>query len=662
MAILILSPNGTSAPETTLEAARTANDAVGKTVFITSALTQAQSNISGAWPANIALKIGEGGSIANSTTFTINGPFSADNHQVFSGAGSVVFNSDIVNPNGWFAAGQSVTFNAGLKGLPSLISTGLVLGGTAKVSEVYPEWFIDNASPGTTNTTTAINAAISAINGLGGGKVYTSLAQLITSPILMKPGVQLEINNTLNCSGMTTQGGTEVTNSAVLFIGQSVLTSVLTVSSAINDTTVTVASSTGIVAGDNIVVEDNYNFGRLPTITGIGVNSHLGKVLLVAGNVLTIDNPLPTAFPSATSQVRKVILVENSTVKINNIAGQPYQGVSFQWSRHCKMADTSVNPIGKNGVYFHAAFGNLATNIIGINPPTNTGSPMGYGAEFDFGAEDNTLENSYFEGIREIALAEYARRNTVSNVRIIKPFDSGVNTHGLAAQNNIVEKVYVLNPAQYGFAIGQITSGFAVDTGNIFRLSTIIGAGNYGIREIQFSSSTVHTDTIYDGNTIIGGATDSLYIGGSGTATDLVNSIARNNKIIDSGGSAIVFDTVSVNAASAIGNDIRNSAASGIFFSAPGSGNIAQNNSISNSGTYGIRNFAVGPRILIDNNNVEGSGIANYLNIGLAMPTSGFWVIGDRMPYYGSGATPLNGWRRITTGSNNVLNTDWVAN
>lgn len=44
-----------------------------------------------------------------------------------------------------------------------------------------------------------------------------------------------------------------------------------------------------------------------------------------------------------------------------------------------------------------------------------------------------------------------------------------------------------------------------------------------------------------------------------------------------------------------------------------------------------------------------------------AMPTSGFWAIGDRAINTNIGAGSVSQWNRITTGTGNVLNTDWRA-
>lgn len=65
--ILISQPNGTHIAVATLEEARTSSLAVGRTVTVTSVLTETQSNITAPWPSDRALKVEKGGSI-NPTT------------------------------------------------------------------------------------------------------------------------------------------------------------------------------------------------------------------------------------------------------------------------------------------------------------------------------------------------------------------------------------------------------------------------------------------------------------------------------------------------------------------------------------------------------------------------------------------------------------------
>lgn len=503
---------------------------------------------------------------------------------------------------------------------------------------------------GVTDDITAINSAISYANSVGGGFVVSSGPNLITSPILMKSNVQLMLTNTLTASGMSAYGATEIDHSAVLFLGESVLTSALTVSGVSGDLTVTVASGSGFSAGDMVVIESNDYFG---SSTAEGVNSSLARVMSVVGNVIAIDNPLPTAFNSANSLVRKVNLIENASVSVKTIAGAPYQGVTFQWSRHCTMRDTEVNPVGKNTVYFHRAFGNLATNIIGRNPQSTT-SPYGYGALFDFGASDNILENSYFEGIREISVGEYGRRNIIKNNRIINPIDSGINTHGLSAQDTLIEGNIIVNPSQFGIAIGQASpSGKGVDLRTVVRGNTIINSVGYAIREVQYSPGTnIASDTVIEGNVIRAGATDAIYVGGQNVSTDVSNTFIVNNKIISSGGNGIKIDTISAQNVVIQNNRIDSPTQSGILLNGTGDGIVVESNSVFNAGTYGIRNYAEGPRILLNGNIISGAGTALYLNVGKQAPTSGTWKYGDIMPNVGNVSAGANiGWVCITAGT-----------
>lgn len=71
-AILVSNANGGAEGSVpTLEVFRTGASFAGRTAIITSTLGAAQSNISGAWPADRSLRVEKGGKIANTTTFTL---------------------------------------------------------------------------------------------------------------------------------------------------------------------------------------------------------------------------------------------------------------------------------------------------------------------------------------------------------------------------------------------------------------------------------------------------------------------------------------------------------------------------------------------------------------------------------------------------------------
>ena len=118
--VLVFSSNGAFTTETSIDSARSVGYAGNRKVVVTSALSSSFSNISTAsvhgWPTDRALHIEKGGSLGNTTTFRINGPFSAGRYQVFTGAGKILFGQGSVQeafPEWWgFSQTASATVNA----------------------------------------------------------------------------------------------------------------------------------------------------------------------------------------------------------------------------------------------------------------------------------------------------------------------------------------------------------------------------------------------------------------------------------------------------------------------------------------------------------------------------------------------------------------------
>ncbi len=98
-------------------------------------------------PSNITLVLADGAVFVGDGTLTVNGPFEAGIHQVFNwGLGGVVF-----------ARGS--------------------------VTEVYPDWWTQNVTPGTTDMTSAINQALAALPDRGSGMVTFIDLNLISTSI-----------------------------------------------------------------------------------------------------------------------------------------------------------------------------------------------------------------------------------------------------------------------------------------------------------------------------------------------------------------------------------------------------------------------------------------------------------------------------------------------
>ena len=128
MSVLILSPNGKTTKKATLADAVAAADVVGKTIVVTTPITIDNVTI----PATVAIEQRKGGIITvnSGKILTINGPDVTKGLFLrFDGSGSVKF-------------------------------------GTGAVSEVYPEWWVLNTNPGTTDVSLALQAAINSVVGI----------------------------------------------------------------------------------------------------------------------------------------------------------------------------------------------------------------------------------------------------------------------------------------------------------------------------------------------------------------------------------------------------------------------------------------------------------------------------------------------------------------
>jgi len=139
-----------------LNAAFANSDTLGKTIIVTDAQTMTDDIDT----TGRSLVVEYSGLIdTTGHVLTINGPFDAGPYQIFTGTGSIVFNADITNPHGWFATGQVVTFNGKLFAEPKLISTGMILGVSAQVDGIYPDW-VGGVGDDNTDSTAAFALAV----------------------------------------------------------------------------------------------------------------------------------------------------------------------------------------------------------------------------------------------------------------------------------------------------------------------------------------------------------------------------------------------------------------------------------------------------------------------------------------------------------------------
>lgn len=470
-------------------------------------------------------------------------------------------------------------------------------------------------------------AVVLALNSMSNGTLLIPGNCKISAPIPMKTNVDVLVTGSLDATGLS---------SAFNWTGVSVSTTSLTAQANVSDVVIAVTSAAGLTTNDYVVLENNV-FHTFPG-TWPGIDSHFAQVLSVAGNNVTINNPVPETFPIASSLLRKITVVENANANVKKIIGAPTDAFYMKWAVGNKCSG-GVNPIGKNSVIFFSSWGNKATRIQGINPVGNTAPGWGYGGLFDQGAADNVIEKSYFENIREIAHGFNARRNAVRRNVIIRPYDSGVNTHGLGSVDAMIDDNTIMGSQQYGVAIGQAaTSGWWPDVGTKVRRNLIVNCAKNAIREQQFDAP-IETATVIDQNDIrnagssnTAGLNHAIAVYGSATTTSIVNPRITRNKVRGTGvtgGCGVYITGLSAKRTVTDDNDIDTTGGCGVRWDTAGGDHSADGNVLRNIGERGFQSNGDERIILGRMNRVESSTLGTYLGIGLAAPTSGTWKQGD---------------------------------
>ncbi len=217
--------------------------------------------------------------VATSKTLTINGPFNANLCQVFSCTG-----------------------------------TGAVAFGAGAVSIIYPEWWGENTTPGTTDMTAEIQAALTAGAAIG-CKVYlcgqkykiSSTLTLVSDNTLEANGAQIDMSGFAGTKyGVAATGS--LSDSEAITSGASALSYV-----------VAVADATGIAADDFILITSDDHY---PYSTG-DYNVDFGEVVQVRevdGTDIYLTTPLMRTY-ATNPVIRTVAWVKNVHIKGIKLTG-----------------------------------------------------------------------------------------------------------------------------------------------------------------------------------------------------------------------------------------------------------------------------------------------------------------------------------------------------
>ena len=433
MAILVFSPNGTHVAKPTLEVARTSADCAGKTVVVTSALTAAQSNITAAWPADRKLEVKKGGSIGNTTAFTIDGSFSDVLYQVFTGTGAVT-GLKTVSPEAFGAIGDGIADDTGAftKAISAVSAKGTIITSPTKVYKIMASVAVGSLSVVVT----------------GGG---TMLAGADISMFTVDTGT-LEIRD-MNFTTATSGTGTVATGGAYsvgIFVNNKVT-----------------QFHSGFTGGWSASLFQSNDFYSAPDVNGGYAIHFAGERNRVLGNKF-YGHRHHVYLSGATGIPTNYNIVSNNICKVAGFGA--IQIYAYDYQSGCRYNEVSNNiiiddmyvPIKVAGdVYFNKVIGNqikgydlLPAGYGAIDVEGGTVSPTNNTPAFNL-IESNTISTTVANQTTNPAIRLVtAAHCTVSNNTIIHPATNttlatvGVSIYGGASVgNNILNNTFTRSAA-----------------------------------------------------------------------------------------------------------------------------------------------------------------------------------------------------------------------
>ena len=595
-AILVLNPlGGLPATKLTLESARTALDVAGKTIVVTSPLTQAQSNISAAWPSDRAIKIESGGSISNSTAFTIGGAFIAGNYTVFKGSGNVVFTTgsvDRVMPE-WWGTGTS----------DDSVPINKALQAASNIPVVLSKEYYTITNPILPPNYSTIDGPGGLYVAPGGGSYGSSDISLIE--IRQKSGVRIRgvkfsganksyvsDNYGSNGCGVLLMNATDCT-----ITGNDIVN--------VNCGVRLVRSSNNIVSNNNIhgnIAQDgvqilgfiaestyaasvaNYNTisnnlinSSTTTVMGIrvsGTASYPGRHNTVVGNTIYLPN----------SQVEGLLTeyAEYNTFASNTVNGPYYGGVIYTGSYNIFTGNTFLNNI-KMGIGCdggNATSRTLSYNIFSDNQVIGAGT--------DTGGQSVVISKG--AGAGNVAIGNIVKGNVITGGNLNNIYINATNTKisGNIMSGALNNAIVLADGSHYTqISDNQITSTTthgiyaAASNNTVVNGNTFIGNGITNMSAIFLNGGTYHS---VSGNTVKNWWRGITLVSITSTLLANVYDTMGAGGSVDGGGVNIYPNSVSAGDIQTLG------VGSGIVVKTP-DGTKNYRISISNGGTVTVTNL-----------------------------------------------------------------------
>jgi hypothetical protein len=298
--------------------------------------------------------------------------------------------------------------------------------------------------------TVNINNAINTVSQQGGGKVLLTDASYLALGIQLKSNVTLELNEKTRII----KNGGSVTSHIIESTGTTFGSAIsLTVDASITSSTVTVGSTTGIQAGDYVLLRDNF-FVAL----GTGRNQEINRVASVTSTTITLVNPLIRSYLVANvGEIIKINPIVNATLKGGTLeipvgtSGGNFYGILNVGTYIDKC--TALRPCDHAGFWFEQSAlcrGNMLQVKDGQN---NAVAGSGYGLFIGASSHHCWFDNCYTEGIRENPISWNVRHSGFFKCMDRGGLQDSFNSHGTGNDH-----VYIL----YCSSVGSRGQGISV--------------------------------------------------------------------------------------------------------------------------------------------------------------------------------------------------------
>ena len=427
--------------------------------------------------------------------------------------------------------GTQVIANLGLSGGAGAGSIGYTPSGTGAVATTVQAKLQQTVSvtdfgadpTGVADSTAAFNAAITAMNLIGGGTVMVPAGTYLALSIAMLSNVTLELRAGATIKKNGGAGTTQILNFTGTVSGT---TSALTANASVGNNSVTVTNGALFSVGQYVLVYDlTYAYGTT------GRNQEIQQIQSIASNVITFYNRITGSYATASTATLAVLsAVVNSHIKgpgaLQVPVGTSGGCILQNYSYNCTMDGVeligfheypgirfdSCNQFKVTNNRFHDGQGSVIGGTSGLAVVTNEASYYGL-----------ILGNS-FVNYNQILITNNSQFITFAVNSCNSSIDDSVNTHGSGNKNILITGNQILNGGQYGIGIG-FNGDNAPDTNivisnniivNTYNTAINIGGNNVDIKVVG--------NQIYKNETSSSGLWYGIFINTGSSSVDVSNN------------------------------------------------------------------------------------------------------------------------------------------